>query len=94
MPDGLVSESRISGTPETFAVKAIVPFANAASGLPEGASVTVNVSTISAYSSFEVCRTFARRQGRAVPFVGNIDGVLEFEKPVFNCDFLHSVSNL
>lgn len=44
---------------------AIVPFANAASGLPEGARVTDKVSMRSTYSSLDVCRTFALRQGRA-----------------------------
>lgn len=46
-PDG---EERIkikSGTPDILEVKAIVPFENAASGRPDGANVTDNVSTIS-----------------------------------------------
>lgn len=91
LPEGLVRLTVMSGTPDTLAVNAIVPFANAASGLPEGASVTDNVSTTSAYISFEVCRTFARRQGSAVPVVGVIEGVLELE---LDCNFLHLVSPL
>ena len=58
----------MSGTPETLDVNAIVPFANAASGRPDGARVTVRVSTTSAYSSFEVCLTLDLLQGRAGPF--------------------------
>lgn len=80
-PDGLVNDSVISGSPDTFAVNAIVPFAKAARGLPEGARVTVNVSTTSAYSSLEVCRTLGRRHGKAVEFA-NTDGAFvldEFE---------------
>ena len=80
-----------SGTPESFAVKAIVPLANAAKGRPEGANVTERVSTISTYISFEVCRTFARLQGIAgvlaastpvedIPDIPELDGV---EKPGF-----------
>jgi hypothetical protein len=52
--------------------------AKAASGRPEGASVTVRVSTTSAYISFEVCRTFARRQGNAGAFDAIRDGALGF----------------
>lgn len=80
-PDGLVRERVISGTPETFDVKAIVPFAKAAKGLPDGASVTDRVSTTSAYISFEVCRTFARLQGKDGVFEGINDG--EFEPAKF-----------
>lgn len=61
----------MSGTPEILEVKAIVPFAKAARGRPEGARVTDSVSTISTYISLEVCRTFARRQGRAGVFADN-----------------------
>lgn len=45
------------------------PFAKAASGRPEGASVTQRASTMSTYNSLLVWRTFARRQGIAGPFV-------------------------
>lgn len=79
-PDGLVILSVISGTPDTFEVNAIVPLAKAARGLPDGASVTDKVSTISAYISLDVCRTLARLHGKAVEFEGRMDGVLEFEK--------------
>jgi hypothetical protein len=41
----------------------MLPFARAESGRPEGAMVTESVSTMSTYSSLEVWRTFARRQG-------------------------------
>lgn len=88
LPDGLVRFTVMSGTPDTLAVNAIVPFAKAASGLPEGARVTDKVSTTSAYISLEVCRTFARRHGSAVPLVGFIVGVFEEE---LSCDFLHLV---
>ncbi len=43
------------------------PFANAERGRPEGAIVMERVSTMSTYISLDVCRTFARRQGRAGP---------------------------
>lgn len=49
--------------PETLAVNAIVPFAIADRGLPDGESVTSRVSTISTYISFDVCRTLARLHG-------------------------------
>lgn len=51
----------------------MVPFANAAIGRPDGASITDKVSTRSTYNSFEVCRTLALRHGRV--------GVLELEEP-------------
>lgn len=38
----------MSGTPDTLEVKAMEPLAKAASGRPEGASVTVRVSMTSA----------------------------------------------
>lgn len=69
LPDGLLKLSVTSGTPDTFAVKAIEPLAKAASGRPEGARVTDRVSMISAYNSFEVWRTFALRHGSAGVFV-------------------------
>ena len=62
---------RRSGTPEIFDVKAIVPFANAANGRPDGARVTVSVSTRSTYNSFEVCRTFALLHGKAGVFAAS-----------------------
>lgn len=78
----------ISGTPDTLEVNAIVPFAKAASGLPEGASVTDKVSTISAYISFDVCRTFALLHGKEVEFDGRMEGVLELEKLALKGAFL------
>lgn len=63
MPPGQPSCNSRSGTPDTLAVKAIVPFAIADSGRPDGESVTSNVSTISTYISFDVCLTFALRHG-------------------------------
>lgn len=87
-PGGLVRVRVISGTPDTFDVKAIVPLAKAASGLPEGASVTDRVSTTSAYISLDVCRTFARLHGRAGVFEGSTDGELEFEKLALRGAFL------
>lgn len=89
-PDGLPSVTRTSGTPDTFDVNAMVPLANAAKGLPEGASVTDKVSTTSAYSSFEVCRTLARLHGKAGVLAAIRDGEGELEKFVFNGLFLHS----
>lgn len=85
LPDGLLSVRVMSGTPDTFEVKAMVPLANAARGRPEGASVTVKVSTISAYISFDVWRTFARLQGKAGVLVEDIEGMLQagFCKGVF-----------
>jgi hypothetical protein len=68
LPDGVERLSRRSGTPEIFEVKAMVPFAKAAKGRPEGAMVTWSVSTKSTYSSLDVCRTFALRHGRAGVF--------------------------
>lgn len=44
LPDGVERVNSRSGTPEIFDVHAIVPFANAANGLPDGASVTESVS--------------------------------------------------
>lgn len=79
-PDGLLKVNVISGTPVTFAVNAMEPFANAASGRPDGASVTERVSITSAYISFDVCRTFARRQGNAGVFGAGKAGVFVFEK--------------
>jgi hypothetical protein len=68
LPDGDERVKRRSGTPEIFDVNAIVPFAKAAIGRPDGASMTDKVSTRSTYSSFEVCRTFALRHRRAGEF--------------------------
>lgn len=59
----------MSGTPDIFDVKTMLPLAKAANGRPEGARVTDRVSITSAYISFEVCRTFALLQGRAGVFV-------------------------
>lgn len=87
-PDGLVRVNTTSGTPETLAVNAIVPFAKAANGLPDGASVTDNVSTTSAYNSFEVCRTFALLHGSEGVLEEIKDGALEFEKLVLRGAFL------
>lgn len=67
-PEGLVSVRVISGTPDTLEVKAMVPLAKAARGRPEGARVTVRLSTTSAYSSLEVCRTPDLLHGRAGVF--------------------------
>lgn len=72
-PDGEESVRSRSGTPDILAVNAIVPFANAAIGRPEGANVTDNVSMMSTYNSLDVWRTFALRHGSA--------GVLEAEAP-------------
>lgn len=77
LPDGPVRVTTMSGTPETFEVNAMVPFAKAARGLPDGAIVTESVSTTSAYSSFEVCLTLARRHGRAGAVWARRDGELE-----------------
>jgi len=87
-PDGLVMFKVISGTPDTLQVNAIVPLAKAASGLPEGASVTDKVSTISAYISLDVCRTLALLHGKAVEFDGRMEDVFEFEKLALKGAFL------
>lgn len=101
-PPGAARESNKSGTPDTFAVKTIVPCTRAEIGLPEGAIVTDKDSTISTYSSLDVCRTPRRRQGMAgadAPFT--CDGVVnedfsEFEGPRIgealfgSCGILHS----
>jgi hypothetical protein len=71
LPDGVERFNSRSGTPDIFDVKAIVPFAKAARGRPEGAKVTESVSTKSTYSSLEVCRTFALRHGKAGVFAAN-----------------------
>src|SRR5579871_4400395 len=59
--------------PDIFDLNAIVPLAKAAIGRPDGARMTDKVSTMSTYSSFDVCRTLALLQGRA--------GALEVERP-------------
>jgi hypothetical protein len=89
LPDGVERFSKRSGTPDIFEVKAMVPFAKAAKGRPEGAIVTDSVSTKSTYSSLEVCRTFALRHGSAGVFaakepVEDMAAILEeAEKPGF-----------
>lgn len=70
LPEGEDSDKRTSGTPETLAVNAIDPVAKAERGRPDGAIITDKVSTISTYSSLDVCLTFARRQGSAGVDVG------------------------
>ena len=47
LPPGVESVSRRSGTPDILDVKAMVPWANAARGRPEGARVMERVSTMS-----------------------------------------------
>jgi hypothetical protein len=64
-PEGLFSDKVMSGTPEILDVNAMLPFAKAANGLPEGASVTDKVSMMSAYISLDVCRTLDLRHGNA-----------------------------
>ena len=44
-------------------MNAMVPFAIAERGRPEGESVTESVSTMSTYISLLVCLTLARRHG-------------------------------
>jgi hypothetical protein len=93
-PEGVERFRRRSGTPDILEVKAIVPFAKAPRGRPDGASVTVRVSTISTYSSLEVCRTFALRHGRAGVFaasdpVDDMADIFEFEAE--NPAFLYSL---
>jgi len=89
-PEGPVIVIKMSGTPETLLVKAMVPFANAASGRPEGAMVTLRDSTTSAYSSLLVCRTFALRHGSAGVVAAIKDGALELEKLVAKLGFLEA----
>ena len=60
--------------PDTFAVKAMVPFAIAESGRPDGESVTHSVSTMSTYISLLVCLTFALRQGTGDVLCAAFDG--------------------
>jgi hypothetical protein len=76
-PEGLVNVKVISGTPDTLEVKAMLPFANAASGRPDGARVTDRVSMTSAYISFDVWRTFALLHGKAGVLVAARDELLE-----------------
>ena len=64
-PDGVERERRMSGMPESSAVKAMLPLANAERGRPDGAIVMCRVSTMSTYMRGERCLTFARRHGRA-----------------------------
>jgi hypothetical protein len=59
-----------SGTPLILAVKAIEPAAIADIGLPDGAKITDRLSTMSTYSSFDVCRTLDLRHGIAGPLLG------------------------
>lgn len=98
LPEGVERFNNISGTPEILDVKAIVPFANAANGRPEGASVTERVSTRSTYNSLEVCRTFALRQGNAGVFAANVPvddiaDMLELEDADVNPGFLNICVN-
>jgi hypothetical protein len=65
-PEGVERFNNRSGTPDILEVKAIVPLAKAARGRPDGARVTVRVSTRSTYISLEVWRTLALRQGNEV----------------------------
>ena len=80
-PDADRVRSR-SGVPDILEVKAMEPLAKAANGLPEGASVTERVSTISTYSSLLVWRTLARRQGIAGPLVTGLRLICCFDAPV------------
>lgn len=82
-PEGVDKESRISGTPLTSAVKAIVPLAKADNGRPDGAIMMERVSTMSTYKRGDMCFTFARRQGSAGALRTPMDdmaciGVVEF----------------
>jgi len=69
VPPGAVRLSTKSGTPEIFAVNNTDPAARAEMGRPEGAKMTARFSIMSTYSSFEVCRTLALRQGIAGPLL-------------------------
>lgn len=60
-------DKRRSGIPEILALKAMVPCAKAETGRPEGANITERISTMSTYSSFDVCFTFERRHSTADP---------------------------
>lgn len=77
---------------------AIMPFANAANGLPEGANVTDRISIRSMYSSLDVCRTFALRQGKAGVLAAipeeDIAAMLEFEDADAKPGFLERRVNL
>lgn len=67
VPPGAESVNIRSGTPEILAVNAIDPLDRADSALPEGAKMTSRASTMSTYSSFEVCLTLDFRHGMAGP---------------------------
>lgn len=67
VPPGAERTMIRSGTPEILAVKAIDPLDRAESALPEGAKMTWTVSTMSTYSSLEVCLTLDFRHGMAGP---------------------------
>lgn len=95
LPEGVERFNSKSGTPEILDVKAIVPFANAAKGRPEGARVTDSVSTRSTYNSLDVCRTLARRHGNAGVFAAklpdeDIADILELVGPDEKPGFLKS----
>ena len=90
-PEGVLRLRRMSGTPETSAVNAMVPLAKAERGRPEGAIITERVSTMSTYNRGEMCFTLERRQGRAgvertpiedMPCIGVVEGELELLRMV------------
>lgn len=74
-------------------MRAIVPDTKAESNRPEGAMVTDKVSTISTYSSLDVCRTLGLLHGIAGPCVAKDDdngGFNALGPPNVGVDDLHA----
>src|ERR1700733_8677902 len=67
VPPGALKTRSRSGTPLILAVKAMEPATVAEIGWPDGARITERLSSMSTYSSFEVCRTFVLLHGMAGP---------------------------
>src|SRR5436305_15298971 len=67
VPPGALRTRSRSGTPLILAVKAMEPATVAEIGWPDGARITERFSSMSTYSSFEVCRTFVLLYGMAGP---------------------------
>ena len=67
VPPGALRTRSRSGTPLILAVKAMEPATVAEMGWPDGARITERLSSMSTYSSFDVCRTFVLLHGMAGP---------------------------
>ena len=96
-PPGVDNDSSRSGTPDIFAVNAMVPDTSAESNLPEGAIVTLSDSMMSTYNSLDVCRTPGRLQGIAGPWdalAAASDCFRGLEDPSVGVDVLYQRTSL